>query len=95
MSQSTKFSLFIIGRDYDVTINKAPHWLQIGCIVVLLQILSGRQKYNLSTMADQFCNMEKDYQNNVNSEGNQSAKNRFTFVDFSIRGFGSLNISDS
>ena len=46
-------------------------------------------------MADQFCNMEKDYQNNVNSKGNQSAKNRFTFVDISIRGFGSLNMSDS
>ena len=46
-------------------------------------------------MADQFCNMEKDYQNNMNSEGNQSAKNRFTFVDFSIRGFGRLNVSDS
>ena len=39
--------------------------------------------------------MEKDYQNNVNSEGNQSAKNRFTFVDFSIRDFGRLNVSDS
>ena len=39
--------------------------------------------------------MEKDYQNNVNSEGNQSAKNRFTFVDFSIRGFGRLNVYDS
>ena len=46
-------------------------------------------------MADQFCNMEKDCQNNVNSEGNQSGKNRFTFVDFSIRGFGCLNVSDS
>ena len=39
--------------------------------------------------------MEKDCQNNVNSEGNQSGKNRFTFVDFSIRGFGCLNLSDS
>ena len=46
-------------------------------------------------MSDQFCNMEKDHQNNVNSEGNQSAKNRFTFVDFSIRGFGRLNVNDS
>ena len=45
-------------------------------------------------MSDQFHNMEKDYQSNVNSEGNQSAKNRFTFVDFSKRGFGRLNVSD-
>ena len=39
--------------------------------------------------------MEKDCQNNVNSEGNQSGKNRFTFVDFSLRGFGRFNVSDS
>ena len=46
-------------------------------------------------MAEQFCNMKKDYQNNVNSEGNQSVKKRFAFVDFSIRSFGHLNVSDS